>query len=155
MMRTRSVLLLASLLALVSPALSRAETVEDHAGKPVKTVALTPTRISPQDLTMGTGDVLAFQNFSTQQMMQLTFIQPKNVGQYTTCQQLKRVSPTSAVAPGALFQREDDQVTALIAPGTFVSVCSLKPGVYVYTATVFGGVDQGEQLGIKGTITVK
>jgi hypothetical protein len=117
-------------------------------------VAISPTRVTPQDLKMGTGDVLAFQNFS-QKMMQLTFIEPKHVGQYTTCTHLKRVSPTEAAAPGALFQRQGDEVTALIAPGTFVSVCSLKPGLYVYTAVDAFGADPGDQLGIKGTITVE
>jgi hypothetical protein len=120
----------------------------------VKTVAISPTRLAPQDLTMGTGDVLAFQNFS-QKLMKLTFIQPKHVGQYTTCSQLKRVSPDEALAPGALFQRQGDEVTALISPGTFVSVCSLKPGVYVYTAVDALGADPDDTLGLKGTITVK
>jgi plastocyanin len=135
--------------------LAEPETAESHAAKPIKTIAITPTRLAPQDLRMGTGDVLSFQNLSLK-MMQLTFIEPKNVGQKTTCSQLKRVSPDEATAPGAVFQRQGDQVTALIAPGTFVSICSLMPGTYVYTANAaFEGALPDESLGMKGTITVE
>jgi hypothetical protein len=156
MKRPRTTLLLASLFALAISAVSFAETVEDHANKPIKTVVVTSTRLAPQDLRMGTGDVLSFQNLSMK-MMQLTFTEPKNVGQKTTCQLLKRVSPTEAVAPGAVFQRQGDQVTALIAPGMFVSVCSLAPGTYVYTAApVFeGALNNDATLGMKGTIVVE
>lgn len=154
MKRMRHAALAASFLILAGSATVRAQSAEDHANLPLKTVAISPTRVSPQDLTMGTGDVLAFQNFS-QRLMKLTFIQPKNVGQYTTCTHLKRVSPNEALAPGALFQRQGDEVTALISPGTFVSVCSLKPGLYVYTAVDALGSDPDDTLGIKGTITVK
>jgi hypothetical protein len=105
---------------------------------------------------MGTGDVLSFQNLSGQ-MMQLTFIEPKNVAQKTTCQLLKRVSPTEAIAPGAVFQQQGNQVTALIAPGMFVSVCSLEPGFYAYTSSpaVGAAIDNDATLGMKGTIVVK
>jgi hypothetical protein len=156
MTRPRTALLFASLLAFTAATAAFAETPEDHAKKPTKTVQITPSRINPQDLEMGTGDVLAFQNLSMK-MMQLTFIEPKNVGQYTTCRLLKRVSPTEALAPGAVFQQQGDQITALIAPGTTVSVCSLKPGNYVYTAeSSFEGATQDDAtLGMKGTITVK
>ena len=153
MTHTRSAVLLTALLALV-PILAHGQPVDDHSDKPIKTITITPTRLNPPDLTMGTGDVLAFQNLS-QKMMQLTFLQPKHVGQYTTCTNLKRVSAGEATAPGALFQRQGDEVTALIAPGTVVSVCSLKAGVYVYTAVDALGTNPDEQLGMKGTVTVK
>jgi hypothetical protein len=155
MTHRRTALLLASLFAITTSAVSFAETMEDHANKPVKTIVVTPTRLVPQELHLGTGDVLSFQNLSAK-MMQLTFIEPKNVGQKTTCQLLKRVSPTEALAPGAVFQAQGDQVTALIAPGTFVSVCSLQAGTYVYTAAPFGaGIGDDDSLGIKGTIVVE
>lgn len=156
MTHRHTALLLTSLLALTTSSVAFAETIEDHAAKPMKTIVVTPTRLAPQDLRLGTGDVLAFQNLSMQ-MMKLTFIEPKDTGQRTTCQLLKRVSPTEAIAPGATFQRQGDQVVALLAPGTFVSVCSLKPGTYVYTATSAfenaGGDDAA--LGMKGTIVVE
>ena len=156
MTRRPTALLLASLFALTTSAVAFAETMEDHANKPIKTVVVTSTRLAPQELHMGTGDVLSFQNLSLK-IMQLTFMQPKNVGQKTTCQLLKRVSPTEAVAPGAVFQAQGDQVTALIAPGTFVSVCSLQAGVYVYTAAPAfeGALNNDATLGMKGTIVVE
>ena len=132
------------------------ETPESHADKPNKVVTITPTRLVPPDLRMGTGDVLAFHNLSMKTMV-LTFIQPKNVGQYTTCTQIKRVSSSEATAPGAAFQRQGDQVTATLLPGTFVSVCSLKAGTYVYTANASfeGALTDDATLGMKGTIVVE
>ena len=133
------------------------ETPESHADKPNKVVILTSTRINPKELDMGTGDVLAFQNLS-QKTLKLTFISPKHVGQYTTCTQIRRVSPTEATAPGAVFQQQGDEVTATLLPGTFVSVCSLKPSVYVYTVSApfeGGGARDDATLGMKGTIVVK
>jgi len=126
-----------------------------HANKPQRVVTLTSTRLDPKELDMGTGDVLAFHNLSMK-TMQLQFISPKNVGQYTTCTALKRVSPTEATAKGAVFQRQGDEVSATILPGTFVSVCSLKPGTYVYTANpLIEGAQFDDTLGMKGTIVVK
>ena len=132
------------------------ETEESHADKPQKVVTLTTTRIVPKELQMGTGDVLAFHNL-TVQAVQLTFISPKRVGQYTTCTQLRRVSATEATARGAVFQAQGDEVTATLLPGTFVSICSLKPGVYVYTANYSyeGATSNDATLGMKGTIVVK
>ena len=91
------------------------------------------------------------------QTVQLTFISPKRVGQYTTCTQLRRVSSTEATARGAVFQAQGDQVTATLLPGTFVSICSLKPGVYVYTANYSfeGATTNDATLGMKGTIVVE
>jgi hypothetical protein len=132
------------------------ETEESHADKPNRVVTLTDTRIVPKELDMGTGDVLAFHNLSMQ-TYRLTFIEPKHVGRYTTCTAIKRVSPTEATAPGAVFQRQGDEVSATLLPGTFVSVCSLKPGLYVYTArpVIEGSRFDDATLGMKGTIVVK
>ena len=132
------------------------ETEESHADKPNKVITITSTRLVPQELHLGTGDVLAFHNLSFK-TMQLTFLQPKNVGRYTTCTQIKRVSATEATAKGAVFQQQGDQITATLLPGTFVSVCSLKPGTYVYTAaaTFEGALTDDATLGMKGTIVVE
>lgn len=58
---------------------------------------------------------------------------------------------------GALFTRRGDQVVGLIAPGAFVSVCSLAPGRYVYTAAPAKsvGAPTGGDLGEKGEIIVE
>jgi hypothetical protein len=132
------------------------ETEESHADRPNKVVTITPTRIVPAELRMGTGDVLALHNLSNRTLV-LTFIEPKNPGQRTTCTQLKRVSPDEATARGALFQRQGDEITATLLPGTFVSVCSLMPGTYVYTvnATFEGARRDDATLGMKGTIIVE
>jgi plastocyanin len=137
-------------------AAAQPETEESHADKPNKVVTITPTRLVPDTLKMGTGDVLVFHNFSGN-TMRLTFIQPKHVGRYTTCTLLKRVSPTEATAPGAVFQRQDDEVTATFLPGTFVSVCSLKPGTYVYVSkpVLQGALPNDATLGLQGTIVVE
>jgi hypothetical protein len=137
----------------VAPA--QPETEESHADKPNKVITITETRLVPQELHMGTGDVLVFHNLSSR-TMHLTFIQPKHVGRYTTCTQLKRVSPTEATAPGAAFQRQGDEVTATFLPGTFVSVCSLRPGTYVYTSQpIAGALRNDATLGLQGTIVVE
>jgi hypothetical protein len=132
------------------------ETEESHADRPNRVVTITATRLVPQELHMGTGDVLAFHNLSNT-TMQLTFIEPKYMGRHTTCTQVKRVSPTEAVARGAVFQLQGDEVTATLLPGTFVGVCSLQPGVYVYTAqrSFEGALTDDATLGMKGTIVVE
>ena len=142
--------------AVAPPAANGSATEVPHANKPQRVVTLTQTRIDPKELEMGTGDVLAFHNLSMQ-TFSLQFLSPKHVGQYTTCTQIKRVSPSEATAKGAVFQRQGDEVTATILPGTFVSVCSLKPGVYEYTANplVEGAQFDDSTLGMKGTIVVK
>jgi hypothetical protein len=67
------------------------------------------------------------------------------------------VSPTEATARGAVFQQQNDQVTATLLSGTFVGICSLKPGVYVYTANLSyqGASTNDATLGMKGTIVVE
>lgn len=143
--------------ATAPPAVNGPETPESHADKPKKVVTFTATRIVPQELHMGTGDVLAFHNLSMN-TLELTFISPKRVAQYTTCTQLRRVSATEATAPGAVFQQQGDQVTATLLPGTFVSVCSLKPAVYEYTVrAIYEGARFRDEatLGMKGTIVVE
>ncbi|HWP64830.1 MAG TPA: hypothetical protein VNO26_02820 [Candidatus Limnocylindria bacterium] len=138
------------------PVASGPETPESHADKPNRVVTITATRLVPQELHMGTGDVLAFHNLSMK-TVELTFVSPKRVGEYTTCTQVQRVSPTEATARGAVFQRSGDEVTATLLPGTFVGICSLKPGVYVYTAHVEfeTSVQDESPLGMKGTIVVE
>jgi hypothetical protein len=139
-----------------APPTAATGTEAPHASKPQRVVTLTADRIDPQSLDMGTGDVLAFHNLSMK-TFELQFISPKNVAQYTTCTLIKRVSPSEATAKGAVFQRQGDEVTATILPGTVVSVCSLKPGVYEYTANplIEGAQFDNATLGMKGTIVVK
>ena len=168
MMRSRTALLMALTIACAAcagsgghstataPTVATGATASDHANKPQRVVTLTTTRIDPKELDMGTGDVLAFHNLSMK-TIELQFISPKNVGQYTTCTDLRRVSSQEATAKGAVFQRQGDEVSATILPGTLVSVCSLKPGVYEYTANpLIEGADFDDAtLGMKGTIVVK
>jgi hypothetical protein len=71
------------------------------------------------------------------------------------CKQIERVAQDAAITPGALFRRRGDQVTALIAPGAFVSVCGLPKGDYVYSVAPFTPQFAGERQGQRGQIVVE
>lgn len=153
---TRTAPLLVALLALAAPSFAE-EGPESHAERPQKVVALGAARISPVQLTMGTGDVLTFQNFSGK-VLKVTFLEPKNLAEHVKCSQVKRISENEAVVAGALFQRQGDEVVGYVAPGAFVSVCSLSPGRYVYTVApvaTTGAVAATDDLGQKGEINVQ
>lgn len=150
-MNRRSLLVLACAALCLAP-LARAEE-ENHGDRPQKVVSLGQTRIVPDRLTMGTGDVLAFQNYAGK-VLQVTFLEPANVGEKVQCKQIQRVSENEAMTPGALFKRRGTQVTGLIAPNAFVSICGLSPGRYVYAVAPFGAQTR-DQLGQKGEIVVE
>jgi hypothetical protein len=157
MMRTRTTLLFALLLAPAAPTLVAAEEAEDHAAHPQKVIAIGESRIVPDRLRMSTGDVLTFQNHSGQ-ILRITFLEPADLRDKVKCRQIERLSENEALVPGALFKRRGDRVVGLIAPGAFVSVCSLAPGRYTYTTSVARGAGvgaPGEPLGQKGEIIVE
>lgn len=157
MMHALLAALLIAVLASVGPVGAETETAESHADRPQKVVAIGQSRIVPTTLRMSTGDVLAFQNHSAR-IMRIVFLEPKNLGEKVRCGQIQRISEDEAQVPGALFKRRGDQVVGLIAPGAFVSVCSLAPGRYVYTvapAAPSSGASAGEPLGQKGEIVVE
>ncbi|MGH7895656.1 MAG: hypothetical protein ACREQL_13375 [Candidatus Binatia bacterium] len=153
MSRSSTTVLLIALLA--APMLVRAEgeVAENHTDRPQKVIALGETRIVPSKLAMSASDVLAFQNYSSK-VLQVTFLEPPNVGQKVQCKQIQRVSATEAMTPGAVFKRRGEQVIALIAPNAFVSVCGLSPGRYVFSMAPFAP-QIPDQLGQKGEIVVE
>ena len=148
----RSSLVVLAFAALCIPALVRAEE-ENHADRPQKVISLGQSRVVPSKLTMGTGDVVAFQNYSGK-VLQVTFLEPANVAQKVQCKQIERVSENEAMTPGALFKRRGDQVVGLIAPNAFVSICGLSPGRYVFSVAPFTPQAR-DQLGQKGEIVVE
>jgi len=155
-MTTRTAALLVALVAVAVPAFAE-EGPGSHADHPQKVVSIGASRISPVELKMGTGDVLSFQNFSGS-ILKITFLEPKDLASHVKCSQVKRISPNEAVVAGALFQRQGDEVVGYVAPGAFVSVCSLQPGRYVYTVAPIattGGTPGGDDLGQKGEIVVE
>jgi hypothetical protein len=146
--------LLLALLLTGGVALAEDETPESHADRPQKVISLGASRISPTRLTMSTGDVLAFQNY-TASVLQVVFLEPRDLAGKVQCKQIERVAQDAAITPGALFRRRGDQVTALIAPGAFVSVCGLPKGDYVYSVAPFTPQFAGERQGQRGQIVVE
>jgi hypothetical protein len=146
--------LLTVLIATAGVALAETAPAESHDDHPQKVISLGASRISPTRLTMSTGDVLAFQNY-TANIMQVIFLEPPRLGQTVQCKQIERVAEDAAITPGALFKRRGDQVVALIAPGAFVSVCGLPRGNYVFSAAPFTPQMAGERLGQRGQIVVE
>ncbi len=147
--------LLTVLLATAGVALAEtAPPAESHDDHPQKVISLGASRISPTRLTMSTSDVLAFQNYSAN-IMQVIFLEPRDLAGKVQCKQIERVAPDAAVTPGALFKRRGDQVVALIAPGAFVSVCGLPRGNYVFSAAPFTPQMAGERQGQRGQIVVE
>jgi len=146
--------LLLALFLTVGVALGADEIPESHDDRPQKVISLGASRISPTRLTMDTGDVLAFQNYSPK-VLQVIFLEPPGLAGKVQCKQIERVAEDAAITPGALFKRRGDQVVALIAPGAFVSVCGLPRGNYVYSVAPFTPQQAGERQGEKGQIVVQ
>jgi hypothetical protein len=122
-----------ALVTLLAAAALPAGAEEDHAGRPQKIVTIGQTRLAPNTLRMKADEVLTMQNHS-QRMMRVVFTEPKDLADRVKCAEVKRVSEDEAMVAGSVFRRRGDQVVGLIAPGAFVSVCSLAPGTYTFRA---------------------
>jgi hypothetical protein len=146
--------LLTVLLLTAGVALAEDAPAESHDDRPQKVISLGASRISPIRLVMSTSDVLAFQNYSAT-IMQVTFLEPRDLAGKVQCKQIDRVTENEALTPGARFRRRGDQVIALISPGAFVSVCGLPAGNYVYTAAPFTPQQRGDRAGQRGQIVVE
>ena len=149
---------LALLLALASaPALAEHEGPGAHAHGPKKTITLDNDDIRPSSLEMNHGDVLAFENRSTQPM-RVQFTDPKDLIDKIRCGAIRSAKDKGTPsAPWALFMWNDGGLSADVPPGQFASVCSLAAGHYAFTAKKIGN-DPGSQSGVlpsKGTIDVK
>jgi hypothetical protein len=147
--------LLALLVAAVGPARGD-EDVASHARHAQKIVLLDAERIVPSDTMMAEGDVIVFQNQSTEPIV-VTFVDPKDVASKIHCSLVRKSEEEHPRAPWLLFQKAGDQVTATIPPGRFASMCSLSPGKYAFTAkrTRVKTSDAGGVLPDKGQITVQ
>ena len=134
------------------------ETPALHTGRPSKTILLDNQTIRPADLTMGSGDLLVFENHSLHPI-QVTFQEPKDLRDRIRCQLLQGKADDKERAPWMLFGWNDGQLTGIIPPGRFASICSLTPGRYSFTAArkaaIIRDPGQGGDLPEKGQITVQ
>src|SRR6185503_12789886 len=84
--------------------------------------------IQPSTLTMRSGDLLEFTNYSAHTML-LVFTEPRDPTASVRC----RAVDASAVS-GAAWQLNgspsDPQLSAIVPPGRSASTCSLAPGNY-------------------------
>jgi hypothetical protein len=160
MSRRRLLRLSSSLLVLLAPALAGAaeETIEAHGNRPTKTIVIDNDRVQPSGLTMGSGDLLVFEN-QTLHPVQLTFVEPSDLRQKIRCGLIRGSERERARAPWSLFTWNDDKLGATIPPGRFASVCSLAKGTYAFTAAKQGlqprQRGQGGDLPLKGQISVE
>jgi len=156
-MHPRTLALAGTLLALAAAVPLRAdEDVGGHARHAQKVVILDAERIVPSNLQMDEGEVIVFQNQSTEPIV-VTFVEPKDVVEKIRCGLVRQGGDEHPRAPWLLFQRSGNQLTATIPPGRFASVCSLSPGRYAFTAqrTRVKTSDAGGVLPDKGQITVQ
>jgi hypothetical protein len=149
---------LALLLALTTaPALAEHEDGKAHDHGPKKTIVFDNDDIRPSSLEMNHGDVLAFENHSTQPM-RVQFTDPKDLVDKIRCGAIRSAKDKGTPsAPWALFVWNDGKLSADVPPGQFASMCSLAAGHYAFTANGIGN-DPGTQSGVlpsKGTIDVK
>jgi hypothetical protein len=155
-MHPRTLVLACTLLALAAAPAAADEEVGGHARHAQKLVILDAERIMPSNLKMDEGDVLVFQNQSSEPM-NVTFVDPKDVADKIRCELVRKSDEEQPRAPWLLFQKQGGQVVATIPPGRFASVCSLAPGSYAFTArrSRVKTSDAGGVLQEKGQITVQ
>lgn len=143
-------------LAVATPLHADEEPVGGHSRHAQKLVILDAERIVPPNLEMEQGDVIVFQNQSTEQMI-VAFVEPKDAADKIRCGLVRKSEEEAPRAPWLLFQKSGDRLTATIPPGRFASMCSLMPGTYAYTAKRIRvkTSDAGGVLSEKGQITVQ
>jgi hypothetical protein len=151
---------LALLLALTTaPALAEHEGPKAHDHGAKKTVVLDTEDIRPSSIEMGHGDVIEFDNRSTNPM-RVEFTEPKDLIDKVRCGAVRDARDKGTPsAPWALFMWDNGKLSADVPPGKFASVCSLAAGHYAFTAEAIGHKGQlGGATGTlpsKGTIDVK
>ena len=159
-MMIRSTCCTLALLLAVGVVPVRAEDTDDHSRHDTATVTLDGNDVRPSTLTMKQSDVLAFVNYSTHPVT-VTFTEPADIQQKVRCGLLKTQEhkASTSAAPWALFTWQNGKLTGTLPPGRFASVCSLDPGHYAFTATMFAhGARSSDSEGIlpvKGQVEVK
>jgi len=133
MHRTHFMTAVAAVLVLAAGPGPTAVAADDAAGVRARTIViLDADRISPSELTMDPGDVLAFQNDSGQ-LMQVAFVEPREQMDKIRCYLKDHTNPPPDATPWLVFYwGEERQLTATIPPGTFASACTLAPGRYAF-----------------------
>jgi hypothetical protein len=157
MTRRNSVALLTLPLALAAGIASGAERMGRPTAASYKVITMDGELIRPSALLMREDDVLEFVNYSTTPIM-LVFVEPQDQTDKIRCHVIHSTNGDPAEASWQLFGwSPSNQLTAVIPPGRFVSVCSLVPGQYAFVTQRIGrGVGSPpDALGAKGTITVQ
>ena len=157
MTRRNSLVLMTLPLALAAGIASAAENGGRPATASHKVITIDGELIRPSALVMREDDVLEFVNYSTTRVM-LVFVEPQDQVDKIRCHLINSKNGDPDKVPWQLFGwGPSNQLTAIIPPGRFVSVCSLVPGQYAFVTKQVGrGVGAPlDALGTKGTITVQ
>ena len=134
-------LALPAALFMVAPQ-AAAEEREDHLTHRHRTIRISSTRLSPQELRIGTDDAVAWLNYSNQ-LARISF--DSSVAEKIRCS-----SKTS-------FRLTGDRISSRRVQGTqFASLCHLVPGEYAYRVDLFSGAGGGGAVerSLKGRIRV-
>jgi hypothetical protein len=112
--------------------------------------------ILPSTLSMRTGDVLEFTNYSAEPML-LSFIEPQDAIDKIRCPVVHEEAPSGAPDPLRLdVDGSRPRPSTIIPPGRSASSCSLEPGHYGFlmrrVSRDFRAPE--DSLGTKGVITV-
>jgi hypothetical protein len=113
--------------------------------------------ILPSTLSMGTGDVLEFTNYSAEPML-LSFTEPRDAIDKIRCPVVHDEAPSGTPDPLLLdVDASRSRLSTIIPPGRSASSCSLEPGHYGFLMRrVSRDVRAPEDsLGTKGVITVE
>jgi hypothetical protein len=111
--------------------------------------------IRPSTLSMRSGDVLEFSNYSAQPML-LVFTEPRDPVDKVRCRPAHASAP-SASADLMLDDSGEPQLLTVIPPGRSASSCSLEPGRYAFLMRRVSRDVRApdDTLGTKGVITVQ
>ena len=158
-MNARSVLVLTALaLGLgVGTVPARGEDAGAHARETSHTVIVDGRDIRPSTTTMGTGDLLAFENYSDH-TVRITFTEPTDLKERIRCGLVKQKEAEKGQAPWQLFAWSDGKLVGTLPPGRFASLCSFRAGSYTFVTARLGleGGPAGESsLPPKGEVIVK
>jgi hypothetical protein len=113
--------------------------------------------ILPSTLSMRTGDVLEFTNYSAEPML-LSFIEPRDAIDKMRCPVVHDEAPSGTPNPLRLdVDGSRPRLSTIIPPGRSASSCSLEPGHYGFlmrrVSRDFRAPE--DSLGTKGVITVE
>ena len=128
-----------------------------HTKGTVHTIMVDNEDVRPSTTTMGPGDSIAFENFSSHPMI-VTFTEPADLKTRIRCGLVRGKASDPERAPWALFSWEDGKMKGTIPPGRFASVCSFAAGTYTFLVDRQGPGAQAHPTGDlpeKGQIVVK